>query len=182
LRRALLVLAVSAGLLASGALPAAAADSVITDPNDTTGLDISRVALANADSPPPVWTISTFRTWTISGIWDKGYFMVELDTAGGAGPEYRALIRSDGRRMLGRLYRVRRHALDLALGKLRAHKVDSRSVAVTVPLSKLTFGPDRTAYKWDVLTSFASKKCPDATCFDRAPDEGSVSQPLPGGG
>jgi hypothetical protein len=182
LRRALLVLGVSAAVFASGALPASAADSVITDPNDSIGLDISRVALANADSPPPVWTISTFRTWTIAGIWDKGYFMVELDTIGGAGPEYRALVRSNGRRMLGRLYRVRQHAADVALGKLHAKKVNSRSVAVAVPLSKLTFGPDRTAYKWDVLTSFASKKCPDATCFDRAPDDGSVVQPLPGGG
>jgi hypothetical protein len=179
-RRALLILGVSAAVMA-GSLPASAADSVITDPNDARGLDIHRVRLA-ADVPPPVWTITTFRSWTIAKIWDRGYFMVELDTIGGEGPEYRALVRSDGRSMLGRLYRVRRHAIDLSLGKLRAHKVDARSVAVRVPLSKLKFGPDRTSYRWDVLTSYPSKRCSEGTCFDRAPDTGSVDQPLPGAG
>jgi hypothetical protein len=177
--RVLLVVGLSTVVLAAAAGPASAKASAITDPNDAIGLDISRVTLSDPDTPPPVWTIQTYRRWTISGIWDKGYFMVELDTIGGAGPEYRALVRSDGRRMLGRLFRIRRHAADRALGKLRAHKVNARSVAVRVPLSKLTFGSDRTSYKWDVLTSFASKKCPDATCFDRAPDEGSIDQPLP---
>jgi hypothetical protein len=179
LRRRLTILGISAAVLAMAAGSASAQTSVITDPNDATGLDISRVTIANADTPPPIWTIRTFRRWTIHGIWDKGYFMVELDTIGGVSPEYRAVVRSDGRRMRGELFRVRSHATDVAIGALRTHKVDARSVAVSVQLSKLAFGPDRTAYKWDVLTSFASKKCPGATCFDRAPDDGSIAQPLP---
>jgi hypothetical protein len=157
---------------------ASAAPSVLTDPNDATGLDVSRVTLA-ADTPPPVWTIRTFRSWTIPKIWDRGYFIVEIDTMGGAQPEYRAVARSNGRRMLGTLYHVRSDGKSVAIAKLRTHKVDSRSVAIRVPLSKLAFGPDRDSYTWDVVTSYTSAKCGGGVCFDRAPDTGSVQQPLP---
>jgi hypothetical protein len=173
------LLGISAAIVVASVLPAAADPTVITDPNDAKGLDISKVTL-DADTLPPVWTIRTFRRWTIFGIWDRGYFILELDTIGGPRVEYRALVRSDGRRMIGRLYRIRRHASDKMLGKLKAHKVNARSVAVKVPLSKLTFGPDRTSYRWDVVTTYANKRCPSATCFDRAPDARTVDQPLPG--
>jgi hypothetical protein len=178
LRRILVVVGACAAVIASGAPSAFAADGVITDPNDATGLDVHRVTIAT-DPLPPVWTITTFRSWTIAKIWDRGYFMVELDTIGGAGAEYRALVRSNGRRMRGSLIRVRRHARDIVVSNLKAHKVDTRSVAVRVPLFKLMFGPDRTSYRWDVLTSFLSGRCSEGVCFDRAPDTGTVDQPLP---
>jgi len=170
---------VAAFVVLAAGTPAASADpTVLSDPNDATGLDISQVTLA-ADVPPPVWTIRTFRAWTIHKLWDRGYFYVELDTSGTDAPEYRALVRSDGRKMLGALYRIQPTGPDVKVGNLRAHKLNSRSVAVRIPLSKLMFGPDRTAYRWDVLTSFLSSKCSGGTCFDRAPDQGTVKQPLP---
>ncbi|MFL5736778.1 MAG: hypothetical protein ACJ76P_05510 [Actinomycetota bacterium] len=153
--------------------------SVLTDPNDATGLDISRVTVA-ADVPPPVWTIRTFRSWTIPKLWDRGYFILELDTIGGPSPEYRAVARSNGKQMVGALYHIRNDGKEVQIGKLRTHKTDARSVAIRVPLSKLAFGPDRTSYKWDVVTSYTSAQCGDGVCFDRAPDNGSVEQPLPG--
>jgi hypothetical protein len=151
--------------------------SVLTDPNDASGLDVSRVTLA-ADVPPPVWTIRTFRSWTIPKLWDRGYFMVEFDTIGGASPEYRAVARSNGKQMVGALFHIRNDGKNIQIGKLRTHKVDARSIAIRVPLSKLAFGPDRASYKWDVLTSYTSAKCGGGVCFDRAPDKGSVEQPL----
>ena len=156
---------------------ASADPSVLTDPNDANGLDVSRVTLA-ADVPPPVWTIRTFRSWTIPKLWDRGYFMVELDTIGGPPPEYRAVARSNGKRMVGALYHIRSDGKSVQIGKIRTHKVDARTVSIQVPLSKLTIGPDRTSYKWDVLTSYTSSKCAQGVCFDRAPDSGSVEQPL----
>jgi hypothetical protein len=171
----------TAGVMCWVLLSAAAAradPTVITDPNDSMGLDISRVTLA-ADVPPPVWTIRTFRSWTITKIWDRGYFNVELDTVAGALPEYRATIRSNGRRMLATLYHLRHDGKSMAIARLKAHKVDARSVAVRIPLSKLNFGPDRSVYKWDVVTSFTSAKCSGGVCFDRAPDSGTARQPLP---
>jgi hypothetical protein len=157
---------------------ASADPSVLTDPNDSSGLDVSRVTLA-ADVPPPVWTIRTFRSWTIPKLWDRGYFMVELDTIAGASAEYRAVARSNGKQMVGALYHIRNDGKNVQIGKLRTHKVDARSVSIQVPLSKLAIGPDRTSYKWDVLTSYTSAKCAHGVCFDRAPDSGSVEQPLP---
>src|SRR5204862_4385159 len=59
----LVALACAFGVLAFSGV-ASANPSVLTDPNDATGLDISRVTLA-ADVPPPAWTIRTFRSWTI---------------------------------------------------------------------------------------------------------------------
>jgi len=172
----LAVVCVIAVLLASEA--ASAAPSVLTDPNDASGLDISRVTLA-ADTPPPTWTIRTFRSWTIPKLWDRGYFLVELDTIGGPSVEYRAVARSNGRQMVGALYHVRRDGKSVQIAKLETHKVDPRSLSIRVPLSKLTFGPDRTSYKWDVVTSYSSGQCAHGVCFDRAPDSGSVEQPLP---
>jgi hypothetical protein len=152
--------------------------SVLTDPNDASGLDISRVTVA-ADVPPPVWTIRTFRSWTIPKLWDRGYFILELDTIGGPTAEYRAVARSNGKQMVGALYHIRDDGKNVQIGKLRTHKVDARSVSIRVPLSKLAFGPDRTSYKWDVVTSYTSAQCSHGVCFDRAPDNGSVEQPLP---
>ena len=157
---------------------ASADPSVLTDPNDANGLDVSRVTLA-ADVPPPVWTIRTFRSWTIPKLWARGYFMVELDTIGGAPPEYRAVARSNGRQLVGALYHIRSDGKSVQIGKVRAHKVDARTVSIQVPLSKLTIGPDRTSYKWDALTSYTSARCAHGVCFDRAPDSGTVEQPLP---
>ncbi len=156
---------------------AGADPSVLTDPNDANGLDVSRVTLAT-DVPPPVWTIRTFRSWTIPKLWDRGYFMVELDTVAGAPPEYRAVARSNGKQIVGALFHVRNDGKNVQIGKVRTHKVDAKSVAIRVPLSKLTFGPDRTSYKWDVVTSYTSGQCGGGVCFDRAPDNGSVEQPL----
>jgi hypothetical protein len=173
----LVALACAFGVLALTGV-ASADPSVLTDPNDAKGLDISRVMLA-ADVPPPVWTIRTFRSWTIPKLWDRGYFMVELDTIGGAPPEYRAVARSNGKQMVGALYHIRSDGKSVQIGKVRTNKVDARTVSIRVPLSKLTFGPDRTSYKWDVLTSYTSAKCAHGVCFDRAPDSGSVEQPLP---
>jgi len=173
----LMALACAFGVLALSDV-ASADPSVLTDPNDSTGLDVSRVTLA-ADVPPPVWTIRTFRSWTIPKLWDRGYFMVELDTSGGAAPEYRAVARSNGRRMVGALYHIRSDGKSVQIGKLRTNKVDAKNLSIKVPLSKLAIGPDRTSYKWDVLTSYTSAKCAQGVCFDRAPDTGSVEQPLP---
>src|SRR5712691_1955223 len=94
-------------------LPAFAHHTDLDDPNDTRGLlDIRRVELAHR-ADPPQWTVVTGPSWTIRRIWDQGFVIVYVDTQGGERPEYYALLRSDGTRMGGRLYRDRATGRDV---------------------------------------------------------------------
>jgi hypothetical protein len=114
-------------------------------------------------------------------VWDRSYGLVYFDTFGGDAPDYYVIVRSDGRRMHGRLYRDKARKKDRPLGSVDAWRPGKRSFAVRVPLRKMKLPEGRLVYDWWVLTLHTGPAC-KRVCFDRAPDTGSVTEPAPGAG
>lgn len=169
--------AIASATLTVAAL-ALATHAPVSDPNDTRGpLDVRRVKLEHEDGPGE-WTVLTFAEWTPRSMWDVGNAFVFLDTAKNQDAEYFVHIRSNGRRMVGALWRIgdRRDRLLRGIAAWR----DSRDgVSVRVRLGQLTFGGARRSFRWWVYTSFSGIRC-RATCVDRAPNSGAVEQWRPG--
>ena len=160
------------------ALPVLANHTDQVDPHDTRGkLDVEEVGFDHVGAP--TWRISTFSTWTVRSIWDLGTFIVQLDTRGDAAPDYVAVVRSDGRRLVAALFRLRRDGREIEVTALRTAKGSASAATVTVPLRNVSIGPNRTSYFWSVLSSFTGRFC-TRTCLDAVPDEGMIEQPLPG--
>jgi hypothetical protein len=159
-------------------MPAAATHTNQTDPNDTRGpLDARAVRFTHGGAPR--WQVQTFARWTVSEMWDHGYFVVQLDTRADEAIDHLLVVRSDGRDLVATLYRVRNDGRQIALGPVDSDKAGGRGAWVQVALHKLTIGSERTSYSWSVLTSFTGGSCP-RTCLDRVPDSGMVEQLLPG--
>jgi len=149
------------------------------DPNDTPGkLDVSQVRFAHR-SGPPQWRVVTFAQWGTGEIWDTGYLMIMLDTAAGAPAEHYALVRSTGSSLVGSLWRVRKVGPDTYLGTVPVSRPSRRSVVIQVGLSRLTFGENRSFYRWWVETVFTGSIC-RRSCLDRAPNRNAVLQWRPG--
>ena len=158
---------------------AGAHDTDFQDPDDARGkLDVKQVRLAHAPGPP-TWTIVTFGEWTTPRMWDRGYLMVLLDTQSGVGPEYYLLVRSTGTALQGSLWRARSFGPDSYLGSVKTRRPSRQSASVQVSLKRLTFGANRSFYRWWVQTVYTSRVCP-RTCHDRAPNRGTVLQWRPG--
>jgi hypothetical protein len=159
------------------AWPALGEPTSFDDPNDTEGrLDVRTVRFDGAR--PPSWKIATFGPWTARQIWDRGYLMVQLDMRGDARVDHLAIVRSDGRDLLGSLNRVRRDGRLVRIGGIAVDKQGDRAVSLSIRLDRLSIGPGRTSYFWSVLTSTTSAVCPH-TCFDAVPNTGMIEQPLP---
>jgi len=166
------------GLLLTSLSMALAAPTDYPDANDTFGrLDVRTVEFT-ADPNPPTWTIHTFAFWTARDIRDTGFLVVLLDTRGDAGEDYIAVARSDGRDLVGRLFRRRPRRPDTIVGRIKVRKKGPDGAIMSVGLGKLLFGPHRTSYSWWVLTQFTGPSCP-RTCLDLVPDDGPVEQELP---
>ena len=150
----------------------------LSDPNDTRGkLDVSRVRFAHTNLA--AWTVLTFSEWRTANIWDRGYFMVMLDTEAGAPAEYYLLVRSRGGSLAGSLWRARNFGSDTYLGTVPVKRLSRRSVTVQVGLFRLAFGERRTFYRWWVHTVFTGDRC-RRSCHDRAPRRDAVRQWRPG--
>ncbi len=177
-RRWLVGVAMATVIAGMAALPAMAAHTDQTDPNDTLGvLDVAEVRLAHRDDPPK-WTIVTYGEWRPRQLWDRGYMVVRLDTRGSSASDYYVIVRATRRHIVGTMYRDYAEARDRPIGPVSVWRPDQRSVRVVIPLGLLTFGSTRTSYWWSVLTLFTSATCP-RTCFDMVPDAGAVEQALP---
>lgn len=158
-----------------------AATTRLTDPHDTPGvLDVRQVKFDHPKGEPPNWTVITASSWTVGSLWDRGYVFVQLDTYGGEPADHYALIRSDGLMLRAELFEVAKGGgRDVRLQSLTVWRKANDSVSVKIPLKAMSFGPIRTYYRWWVVTSLTSEKCPRG-CLDRVPDEGSVQQWRPG--
>ena len=166
------------GLLLMSLPLALAAHDDYADGNDTWGrLDVRTVGFT-ADPSPPTWTIHTFSFWTARDIRDSGFFLVLLDTRGDAEEDYIALARSNGRDLIGGLFRRRPRGPDTVVGRITVRKKGPEGATVSVGLGKLRFGPNRTSYSWWVVTQFTGPSCP-RTCLDLVPNDGPVQQELP---
>jgi hypothetical protein len=91
------------------------------------------------------------------------------------------MIRSNGRAMVGHLFRLGKgpSGKDTLISSLPVRKPTPRVVTVRVPLKKLRFGERRIFYRWWVTTALSSDRCP-AVCLDRVPDDGSMLEYRPG--
>lgn len=148
------------------------------DGNDTKGLmDVSEVVFS--DGQVPRWTFLTFSSWTADRVWDRGYVIVNLDTFGTGRFDYYALVRSDGYRLHGELFRDRDRKDDYRVADLKVWRKDRRRVTVKVPLAKLRVGETRLFYRWIGKTLMIGVECP-RVCIDRIPDTGSVRALVPG--
>jgi hypothetical protein len=139
-----LALAVGGAILGS-ALPVDATHTSQTDPRDARGpLDVRTVDFVHTGRP--TWRFVTFGRWTPRAIWDLGFLVVELDTRGDQAIDRMLVIRSDGARLVGTLFAVRRDGGQAALGSVRVDKDGARRASVRVGLAKLAIGSARTVY------------------------------------
>ena len=151
----------------------------IGDPNDARGLlDVSSVT--GGRPMRPRFRVRTYPRWTVKKLRDHGYVLVRLDTIPGRRFDYYVMARSNGKRMLGTLYRDRRVKRDYRMGSVRVTRPDRRGVTVRLRLGRLRWPKSRDHYRWYVQTLFTSDRCRQV-CFDQAPDGAPVVQPRPGG-
>lgn len=164
-----------------GATTACEATPNPRDPRDTRGpLDLRRVR-GPVGGSRPTWTLKTRSRWTPRGVWDQGYLVVWLDARGGPEPDHLAVIRSTGRGLLGRLFRVNAGGRERQVGNVRAWKRGKRGAAVRVAFHKVRVGSARFAYRWGAQTMFTGRRCA-RVCFDLVPGRVEMFlQPLPGG-
>ena len=167
-------LATTAGLLFS----ASASHLPVADPDDTRGLlDISRVEVEGTNRPK--WKVITFPRWSTAEIFDYGYALVLIDTFNGQRPDYYILVGSLGSRLYADLFRDRESKKDVHVSALSLlGRADDRSFYVRLPLKKMKVGEQRTFFRWRIETLFTGDRCHNV-CFDKAPDTGLVSEPLP---
>ena len=157
---------------------ATAQHAAVQDGNDTRGaLDVRRVKVDFTSRPR--WTIGTWGPWTVQQVWDRGYFLVHLDTFGSGRMDYYALIRSDGYAMRGTLVRDRESRPDYTVSSIKAYKGSRNTLRVRFPLSKMRLGRQRLSYRWNVQTILSGSSCA-TSCFDFAPNRGAVEEPIPG--
>ena len=176
-RSAAVGLAVAATIVVL-ALPALGGTTALEDPDDANGmLDVRSITLDDTASPL-AWRVVAFGGWTVREIWDRGFVMVQLDTKGDARIDHLAVVSSNGRDLIRTLNRVRRDGRLVEIGRFHANKDGGRAAALTIALHRLSIGPHRTSFSWNVVTSFLGDSCP-RTCFDVVPDTGMVEQPLP---
>lgn len=174
------LLAVAIVCLGALSLPflATAQHTAVQDGDDTRGaIDVRRVKVDFTERPR--WTIGTWGPWTVQRVWDRGYFLVHLDTFGSARMDYYAFVRSDGYAMRGTLIRDRANKPDFTVSSIKAYKGSRNTLRVRFPLSKLRIGRQRLSYRWNVQTIFSGDRCA-TSCFDFAPNEGAVEEPVPG--
>ena len=162
---------------ASVAFVATASHLDVTDPNDTRGpLDVRRVE--NLGTTQPTWKVVTFASWSRAEIWDSGYVTVLFDTRAGPQPDYYVLVGSLGSRLYADLWRDRATKPDRRVAGVKVWRADNSSVSIRFPLDRMVIGSERTFYGWSVETLFTGERC-RRVCFDFAPDEGTVVEPLP---
>lgn len=137
------------------------------------------IRLANVHHTPDMkFKVATYETWTPKETWDKGYVLVHLDTFGSQGFDYYAMVNSFGTGYSARLWKTNGNSADEELGELFFKKTTRKSVTITIPLDMLFFGPNRVTYRWYTQTIFNGRVC-QRPCFDLAPDEDAVVEPLP---
>ena len=129
--------------------------------------------LSPKTSAPLSVRIRTFSKWRVPAVWDKGDLDVSLDTGGDASPEYEAVIRSDGTRVRGLLFRG---DAKYPFRSLEVRRPSARSVLVVIPFGRLSFGRGRWFFRWSVESVWNEGPCAGA-CIDRVPDAGSPPEP-----
>lgn len=170
----LLVVALAVALVVP--LIASARHSVVVDPNDTRGvLDIKRVKMVPKGRPK--WKVTTFGRWNAEQIWDRGFSFVFVDTFGNRRSDYYVIVRSNGNRLKGALYRDKARGRDRRMRWVRVRHPKPRVVNIFIPFSKLR-RRDSGIFRWYAQTMLSGKHCRQF-CIDRAPNDGTITEPGP---
>ena len=157
---------------------AGAGHLVVRDEQERRGrLDIRRVEMVGETNAR--WNIVTFPGWTIREIFDRGYFLVFLDTFGSDRHDYYALVRATRGKLRAMLMRDRADKRDYRVARLGVRKLDRRSIRLFVPHRHMRFSSAQLTYNWYVQTLFTKKGKCSRVCFDLAPDLGGVEEPMP---
>jgi hypothetical protein len=161
--------------LAMCVTPIATAATVVRDPAEVRGpLDVRRVELRGQNAGR--WLIKTYGGWTRKRIQDRGFFLVFLDTFGTRRFDFYALVRSNGEKLKGSLWRDRKKKPDYRVRFLRTSHPGRKIAGVRVGLAGLR--KRQSYYRWQVETLWNGKACP-GVCFDRAPSVRALRRPLP---
>jgi hypothetical protein len=162
------------------AADAGAGHLIVRDPQEERGrLDIRRVEMVGETNAR--WNIVTYPGWSIRDIWDRGYFLVFLDTFGSDRHDYYAIVRAKRAKLKAVLMRDRAEKRDYRVAELGISKIDRRSIRVFVPHRHMRFSSAQLTYNWYVQTIFSAKGKCRRVCFDLAPDAGGVEEPVPQG-
>jgi hypothetical protein len=113
--------------------------------------------------------VMTWSRWSTRPARDRAFVLTYLDTLPAPGFDYYVLVRSDGRRLRGNLYRVRVRGRDRRLARVAAWRNDRRSVSLRVPRSDVELAGARRPWAWQVQTLVTNRLC-KRVCFDSAPD------------
>ena len=155
-------------------LLAAARHVAVVDANDTRGLlDIRRVSIVSTS--PAKWKITTYGGWNAVEIWDRGFSFVFVDTFGKPRADYYVIVKSDGYGLKGALYRDMARGKDRRIRSVRVRHPNGKVVNIVIPFSKLR-RRDSGVFRWYAQTMLSGERCPQF-CFDRAPNDGSISEP-----
>jgi hypothetical protein len=156
--------------------PARGEHKVVEDGNDTKGrADISKVRMEN--DRPRKWIFKTFRVWKVNDFFEKGYFVVHLDTIGDKDFDYYVFVRAKRKRLSAALWRERDERDDVLVAHVNARKIAARLMGVSVPFNKLRFGKKRVNYRWLGRSIWSGNQC-RRLCIDRAPNKRLVAEPL----
>ncbi|HYH27517.1 MAG TPA: calcium-binding protein [Actinomycetota bacterium] len=105
-------------------------------------------------------------------MWDSGYALVHLDTAGSSAYDYYAMVRANRRRFRAALWRHGRIVAHLPLWRSARN-----NFSFYLPLSYMSRGSGRAYYRWRVQTM--TDRC-WGWCWDLVTNEGGLAQPYPG--
>lgn len=157
---------------------AGAQQDVYKDPNDTRGrLDMKRVEFAGRNKVR--YKIFTFPRWKTAEIRDRGFVVVFFDTFGNERFDYYALVRSNGNKLNGSLWRDRKRKKDYRVANLSTWRAGRRTLGLRVPIGRMKWPETREFYKWRVQTLFTGGDC-RSVCFDVVPNNGRVTVVRPG--
>jgi hypothetical protein len=150
----------------------------VTDANDSPGiLDIKRVD--SFGLVRPARRIITYKPWTANAIYDEGNFLIFYDTALDERFDYYVMVRSNGRKMEGILWRDYKKAPDEIVGDAQVWRPNLRAVVARISLNQLWISKGRENYRWMVQSlKWDGPSCINV-CFDRAPENNVVVEPLP---
>jgi hypothetical protein len=178
MRRGILALGATVTTIALVGVALARTPVALEDPNDTAGLmDVLIVTFDAAEAP--TWAVALQRPWRPVTTWDRAFVFVYVDVVGDQRGDYYAIVRPTGDELSGSLWRDPRRGNDVKVRPLEVLWRSSKEIAISIPLASMDVGRFRSVYRWWVVTTFSGEVC-RRTCIDRAPDEGSVEQLLPG--
>lgn len=145
------------------------------DPNDVKGrFDLRRVKTWGSH-PNMGYGLVTYGTWTPRIVWDAGYFIVNVDTFGNKRFDYYAMVRSNGKRMEGLLFRDRKEKRDYVMRRFKVWRPDKRTVSFRFPWSSVRFPEKRRFFRWNAQSLYVSDNCP-SVCIDKVPDGDALIQ------